>query len=612
MTITRHRNSTFLLAILVASLVLASLAQPLSAAPIAPDSLGGLQAWYRVDNGVGTTGSAVTDWLDSGTNSYDMQQLTSARQPSLVSGQVGGYDSVDFDGSADYMAAGDHELHSNATGLTVIAVAKSDTAAGGVIVSKFNYSLPQRQWRLYPHAFDVQETNSSWNASSFASMSVKPEPGAFHTISGVWAPGSAGELYVEGRLGAVAAQAVNTITDTAAELMLGANCAGTVNRLDGMISEVVVYNRALSSAERLGVEQYLQQKYKLASNATPIAVDINFQAADPGDGGLPPGYLLDLGQSFGQREGGRIYGWDRDGTAQARDRDSAASPDERFDTNVHFKNGAYGPATWEMSLPEGTYWVRTVTGDPAFGGSTHNVTLENLSFTDPDPALAAPDWDEFFAEVTVTDGRLTVGSTEGFLDFIQVREVATPGIAINFQTGSSTAGLPDNYIVDSGYAFGDRGGLNYGWVDPDTGDPLSNTGNARNRNSGLSPDERYDTLNHLYNGGSQHYDWEIELRNGVYSVLAVFGESNGGTATNDIWVEGIRFFDVDPAVGNDWDLFMRDIRVTDGRLTISDGGLKGKICFLEITAVPEPSTMLLIVLGGMLAMFGRRRRAPPH
>ena len=589
------------------------------AAPISPDSLPGLQLWYKVDSGVLTSGTAVTDWQDSSTSGYDMAQGTSTYQPTLVPGQAGGLSSVDFDGTSDFMKAGDHEVHSNATGMTAIGVAKPDTTSSGTIAAKFRYGASQRQWRFNTNSFDIQEVHSTWNTNSVARIS--PEPGGFHTFAGVWAPGTAARMYLDGRLAGTAAVAVNDMTDTAAELMLGADENGTGNRLNGMISEVVIYNRALTQNERAGVEQYLQQKYALASMAGAVRADVNFQAADPGDGGLPPGYHVDIGQQFRQHGNGLFYGWDVNATGQARDRDHGASPDERFDTLVHMRNGpSFGPALWELAVPSGTYMVRTVLGDPQ-SPSVNSINIENVSFTDSDPSGTPPHWDEHFGEVTVTDGRLTISQVlsdqDAKLSFVQVHEVITPQIAINFEgTGGNAHNnpLPDNYEIDDGAAFGDRGnGLTYGWVNPVTGDPLNNQGNGRNRNSGSSPDERYDTLNHLWNGGSQHYDWEIELVDGKYYVMAVFGESSGGTATNNLWIENTRFYDPDPAIGNDWDLFMGTVLVSGGRLTVSDLGLPqgAKIAFIEITAVPEPSTVALLWLGliGLVVGFrGRRLR----
>ena len=58
----------------------------------------------------------------------------------------------------------------------------------------------------------------------------------------------------------------------------------------------------------------------LVVSAAAADVTINFQAADPGDGGLPRGYLLDLGEAFGDRGSGFPYGWNVGNTGNRRNR----------------------------------------------------------------------------------------------------------------------------------------------------------------------------------------------------------------------------------------------------------------------------------------------------
>lgn len=362
----------------------------------------------------------------------------------------------------------------------------------------------------------------------------------------------------------------------------------------------------------------MQQKYALAADTGAFGFDVNFQASDPGDGGLPSGYRIDVGQAFGHRGDGFWYGFGA-ATTQVYNRNSPVSRDERFDTQVFLASGA----TWEVAVPSGTYWVRGVFGDATpVANERNNVVIETLSFTDRDVFATPPaagDWDEYFGQVTVTDGRLTIsrgtGASDVKLSFLQVREATTPQYAVNFEgTGGAAHNnpLPDNYLIDAGAAFGDRaGGLRYGWVNEATGLAETNP-NGRNRNAGASPDERYDTLNHFYNGGPR-YVWEMKLSDGKYEVLAVFGESTGGTSTNEVWIENVRFYDPDPGLGNDWDLFMGMVIVSDGRLTIRmDPSVTGaKIAFLEVTAVPEPSAVVLFSLGlvgVVLAIWRGKRR----
>src|SRR5688500_6461992 len=107
-------------------------------------------------------------------------------------------------------------------------------------------------------------------------------------------------------------------------------------------------------------------------HAGHFEVKVNFQpAAAP----VPAGYLVDAGAAFGDRGNGQRYGWDADNAANARDRNSAASPDQRFDTLNHMQNGGANRA-WELEVPEGMYSVRVVAGDPQYPDSTVAINAE--------------------------------------------------------------------------------------------------------------------------------------------------------------------------------------------------------------------------------------------
>jgi hypothetical protein len=126
--------------------------------------------------------------------------------------------------------------------------------------------------------------------------------------------------------------------------------------------------------------------------------------------------------------------------------------------------------------------------------------------------------------------------------------------------------------------FGDRGGgYVYGWN-------ADNTANARNRNSGASPDERHDTHVAMQSGGS--YRWDIAVPNGLYRVRLVAGDPGALLSITVINVEGVPF-----AVGvttflNHWVDANGVIVVRDGQLTVSNGllSLGNKICFIEIAS----------------------------
>jgi hypothetical protein len=175
--------------------------------------------------------------------------------------------------------------------------------------------------------------------------------------------------------------------------------------------------------------------------------------------------------------------------------------------------------------------------------------------------------------ITVSDGSATAVDT--FVLTINPPPPPFAGVKINFQPAS--APVPAGYLVDSGLPYGNRGnGYSYGW------DKNNNT--SRDRNSSLSPDQRYDTDILMQKGAARM--WEIGLPNGSYTVLLVAGDAGAFDSTYKINVEGILTVDGIPSSSTRWISGTKTVTVSDGRLTISSatGANNNKICFIDISA----------------------------
>ena len=138
------------------------------------------------------------------------------------------------------------------------------------------------------------------------------------------------------------------------------------------------------------------------------SVSVNF--APPG-APVPVGYRADTGAAYGPRAGGLTYGWNIDNSVNARDRNLATSPDQRYDTVNHMQKPG-GATRWELALPNGRYLVHVVAGDPAAIDSTYRLTVEGQLVVSGTPT-ATRHWIEGTAVVTVTDGRLTLANGTG-------------------------------------------------------------------------------------------------------------------------------------------------------------------------------------------------------
>ena len=154
----------------------------------------------------------------------------------------------------------------------------------------------------------------------------------------------------------------------------------------------------------------------------PFTAKVNFQTiTSPGF----PGYLVDRGLVFGDRGNGASYGWNAPNMT-ARNRNLRRSPDERFDTLIHMQRPVNRNARWEIALPNGTYNVRIVAGDPRFFDGNYRIRTEGILAVNARPTSRRR-WIDRTVQVTVTDGRLTisnaVGARNNKLAFVEITQI---------------------------------------------------------------------------------------------------------------------------------------------------------------------------------------------
>ncbi|MGB7157341.1 MAG: fibronectin type III domain-containing protein [Tepidisphaeraceae bacterium] len=168
---------------------------------------------------------------------------------------------------------------------------------------------------------------------------------------------------------------------------------------------------------------------------------INFQ---PANAAVPAGYAVDGGAAYGNRGNGFAYGWDTNISADTRDRNSAASPDQRYDTLNHMQKA--GNRAWEIAVPTGQYVVRVVSGDPDNINSVYKLNVEGQLAINATPRNERK-WIESSAFVAVSDGRLTItnasGSSNNKINFVEVysaADVARPSVA-GISPGNGATGV---------------------------------------------------------------------------------------------------------------------------------------------------------------------------
>jgi hypothetical protein len=204
------------------------------------------------------------------------------------------------------------------------------------------------------------------------------------------------------------------------------------------------------TAVNAGAESALSNE----ASATPLFLThVNFTNST---GQAVTNYLADVGLAYGSRVNGLAFGWNVDNTANARNRNAANSPDELHDSLNHLQKPNNPNAWWGIAVPNGTYQVTVLTGDPSNIDSVYalNVggTLNTSTNTVSGGVLAvsgtptsAIHWFSGTVTVMVSSGVLYVsngtGSSNNKIDAIDVVQVL-PGA--HFANFASTAGLQRN------------------------------------------------------------------------------------------------------------------------------------------------------------------------
>jgi len=175
-----------------------------------------------------------------------------------------------------------------------------------------------------------------------------------------------------------------------------------------------VHTASIAVADTGGNSVSNQWGFSIAASVAGQPIHVNFAAGAGNSAGnpvapTPAGYVQDIGQTYADRGNGLTYGWNRDVTADGRYRQSANSPDLRYDTLVHLQK-ALPSAIWEIAVPNGSYHVHAVGGDPTATDAVFQYLYENTVQTATYTPVSGAWWCDFTSDVTVSDGRLTVNS----------------------------------------------------------------------------------------------------------------------------------------------------------------------------------------------------------
>ena len=256
-------------------------------AGFSPASVASLAAWYDASTSANLSlfGSSVAALSDKSGKANNLAQPASSREPTYTATGINGLGSIVFAG-AQYLLSANTAFSTNLFNeSTVFAVANQTNTVDSSILWSGAY-LADPRWNLRLSETGVSHFDANNKESGRLAAADKPTGAALWTASGSFGK-HAQFLRKNGNL--LASDAGPTASASGSyPLALGETVSaqgGTASYpFSGQIGEVVVYNRALSSAESAEVEGYLACKWGLQ---TRLPANHPYRSTCPQGGSYP-------------------------------------------------------------------------------------------------------------------------------------------------------------------------------------------------------------------------------------------------------------------------------------------------------------------------------------
>jgi len=234
--------------------------------------------WLKASNYYGTSGDPVSVWKDSSGNNNDAIQLIASQKPLYYStSSLNGQPIIRLDGSNDQMQIADADILDNSAGLTYFAVLRGNNIDGtprGIIGKRRDFNTSANySYTWFFHTgrnlyTDIETQNNRFStAATFTSatnylLSLR--------YDGTSAAASRVRIYIEESLNTTATEASTTIGNSNQPVTIGALNKDYSSYLGADYAEIVQYNFAVNSAQRIIINNYLSAQYNIALSANDV------------------------------------------------------------------------------------------------------------------------------------------------------------------------------------------------------------------------------------------------------------------------------------------------------------------------------------------------------
>ena len=210
------------------------------------NSIGSPTLWLKADKGVTLVDGYVSNWADQSGNGYNASQTASTCQPLFVNNVLSGKPVLRFDGINDLLAT-----TSNITVRSIFIVANylgGNTFTGeGYICRRTTYTSEVGYYFLAANPATTYLINDATYSAFYNTL----------YINGVNTSNASPLINYKVICGL--ASFLPTVSNG---INIGYNIQG-LSYLNGDISEIIIYDTLLTTAQRISVENYLKNKYSI-------------------------------------------------------------------------------------------------------------------------------------------------------------------------------------------------------------------------------------------------------------------------------------------------------------------------------------------------------------
>jgi hypothetical protein len=210
-----------------------------------------------------TSGSSVSQWNDKSGNARNVTQATAASQPTLLTSAQNGLNTIQFDGSNDWLARAATGFPTTGSRHMFAAVKYTGSASGYQHIAIWGNSTDtlNSSWGLVTSRISTSYYGRVhiWANPSNSPLTTQTlATNTWHEINASY-NGASTTIYANGTQGETKSVTLTTLVNQ--NFVVGARTFSPAEYWTGEIGEIILYDYVLSTQQRQDIESYLKLKW---------------------------------------------------------------------------------------------------------------------------------------------------------------------------------------------------------------------------------------------------------------------------------------------------------------------------------------------------------------